>query len=331
MIATSEFYQRVNADSIRRIFAPWFILLTLILATASALPFAGRWHWLPDLFAHFVPHYLVSGAILFLALFWTRRYTWAALAVVIVLWNGWLLSPYVLPQRAAPAGGAAPLELLQFNVSRNNLLPLATIGYIMSLDKLPDVVVLFETTPAFAPGVKRLNQLYPTIAQMPRNDNFGMAVLSRLPGSKVEFRESGQLGLPLMVLNGSVGDRAVRVYAVHPPPPLGARLSHSRDVQIQQLAIEISHDDGSHVIVAGDLNTTIWSHAFRPLVETAGLRDAQRGHGYLPTWAPPPYTRWIGVPVDHTLVSENIHVQGRYVGPWLASDHWPVHTRLDLR
>ncbi len=66
-------------------------------------------------------------------------------------------------------------------------------------------------------------------------------------------------------------------------------------------------------------------------MKTADLRDAQRGHGYLPTWAPPPYSRWIGVPIDHTLISEGIETQRRRVGPWLGSDHWPVHTRLTLR
>lgn len=321
----------MNADSIRRISAPWLILLTLVLATATALPFAGRWHWFPDLFAHFVAHYLAAGTVLCLALAWTRRYGWAALALLIVLWNGWLLSPYLLPSRASQPGNDAVLEVLQFNLSSDNLIPLATIGYVMSLDKPPDVLVLFEVTPAFAPDVKRLNQLYPTIAQMPRNDNFGMAILSRLPESEVEFREAGRPGVPLMVLKARVGDRSLRIYAAHPPPPLGAILSRERNFQLRELAAEISRDRFDHIIIAGDLNTTVWSHAFRALVEFAGLRDAQRGRGYLPTWAPPPYARWIGVPIDHTLVSENVHVQSRYVGPWLASDHWPVHTRLILR
>lgn len=302
-----------------------------MLATASALPFAGRWHWVADLFSHFVPHYLAAGLVLFLGLVWSRRYSWAALALLIVSWNGWLLSPYLLPARVSQPDNGATLELLQFNLSSDNLIPLATIGYIMSLDRPPDVVVLFETTPAFAPEVKRLNRLYPTVAQMPRSDDFGMAVLSRLPESQVEFRELGESGLPLMILSGRVGDDTIRVYAVHPPPPLGGELSDARNIQLRQLASEISRIAGGNVVVAGDLNTTVWSHAFKPLVETAGLRDAQRGHGYLPTWAPPPYARWIGVPIDHTLVSGNIDVQDRRVGPWLASDHWPVHSRLNLR
>ncbi len=321
----------MNAESIRRAFAPWLIFFNLISAAACVVALFGRWHWLADLFAHFVPHYLAAGSVLFLGLLLTRRYSWAALALVIVSWNTWLLSPYLLPQRSAQSGGGGSLELLQFNLSRDNPAPLVTIGYIMSLERPPDVVILFENNPAFAPEVKRLNRLYPTIAQMPRNDNFGMAVLSRLPESNVEFREFGMFRLPLMVLTGRIGDESIRLFASHPPPPLGAALSRERNGQLLGLANEISAIDGDHIVVAGDLNTTVWSHALNPLVEKAGLRDAQRGRGYLPTWAPPPYARWIGVPIDHTLVSEGIEVQDRYVGPWLASDHWPVHTRLALR
>lgn len=321
----------MNVQSLRRAFAPWLILLILILAASSALPFLGHWHWLADLFAHFVPHYLAAGTILIVALVWTRRYGWTAVAAAIVLWNGSLLSPYLLPQRSGLVGNGASLKLLQFNMSRNNPVPLATLGYVMSLEEPPDVVILFETTPALAPEVKRLNQIYPTIAQMPRSDNFGMALLSRLPASKVEFREVGKLRLPLLVLSGRVGRDIVQIYAVHPPPPLGSALSRERNDQLRQLAVEISVNDGQQVIVAGDLNTTVWSRALNPLLETAGLRDAQRGQGYLPTWAPPPYTRWIGVPIDHTLISKRIQVQDRFVGPWLASDHWPVHSHLVLR
>lgn len=302
-----------------------------MLATASLLALAGRWHWLADLCAHFVPHYVVVGMLLLLGLVWAKRYSRAAIALAVVLWNGWLLSPYLLPGDTPPGEGGQSLELLQFNLSSANPAPLATIGYILSLGDTPDVVILMETTPAFALDVKRLNHLYPTIAQMPRSDNFGMAVLSRLEDSEVEFRESGNFAVPLMVLSGRVGAKRIRIYAAHPPPPLGARLTDARNAQLRDLAAEISRDADRNMVVAGDLNTTVWSHAVKPLLEKARLRDAQRGHGYLPTWAPPPYARWIGVAIDLTLVSKNIQIVERHTGPWLASDHWPVHTSLRLR
>lgn len=320
----------MNADLVRRAFSPWLIALNLVLVAACALALLGRWHWFADLFSHFVPHYIAAGGILLLALVLTRRYRWATLALAIALWNGWLLSPYLLPEQPAQSDGDS-IELLQFNVSRDNPAPLATIGYILSLEEPPDLVVLFEITPAFATEIKRLKELYPTLAQMPRSDNFGMALLSRLPESEVEFRQAGQPGVPLMVLNARIGGKGIRLYSAHPPPPLGSVFSRARDQQLRELAMEISRHDGDHVVVAGDLNTTPWSHAFKPLVNTAGLRDAQRGQGYLPTWAPPPYSRWIGVPIDHTLISADIETQHRRVGPWLGSDHWPVHTRLTLR
>ena len=299
-------------------------------ALANAVAIAGRWHWLADLFVHFVPQYFLAGVVLFVALIWTKRYPWAAIALLIALWNGWLLSPYLLPRTAPAPQDGVSLEVLQFNVSSDNLAPLATLGYVLSLERKPDVIVLFEVTPAFAAELKRIKDLYPTLAQMPRQDNFGMAILSRLEESEVEFRETGEPGLPQMVLRTRVGGERLRIYAAHPPPPLSGALTRARNAQLQELAAEISARPGDRIVVAGDLNTTVWSHALNPLINTASLRDAQRGRGYLPTWAPPPYARWLGVPVDLTLVSEGIGVEQRNVGPWLGSDHWPVHSRLSV-
>ena len=302
-----------------------------MLALASALTLAGRWHWLADLASHFVPHFTVAGVLLFIGLVWSRRYRWAVLALLLAAGNGYLLSPYLWPDRAVAISEAPHIEILQFNVSFDNPAPGAVIDYLRSFVTPPDVVILLETTPTWGAYLKTLKDIYPTIALIPRNDNFGMTLLSRLPENDVEFRESGAPAVPLMVFTADVADKDLRIYAMHPPPPLGGLLSNARNAQLNELANEIVPQSPQHVVVAGDLNTTVWSEALAPLIRRAGLRDAQRGHGYLPTWAPPPLWRWLGIPIDHTLVSDNVTVIDRSAGPRLGSDHWPVLTTLSLR
>jgi len=321
----------VDQDGSKPFLAPRLAALTLVLALATALTLAGRWHWLADLASHFVPHYTVAGALLFIGLVWSRSYRWAVLALLLTAGNGYRLWPYLWPDRAITINEAPQIEILQFNVSRDNPAPGTVIDYIRGLEAPPDAVILLETTPAWGAYLKTLRDIYPTIALMPRSDNFGMAVLSRLPQDDVDFRESGTPSVPLMVLTGKVADKDLLIYATHPPPPLGGLLSAARNAQLAALASEIAPQMPQHVIVAGDLNTTVWSESLAPLIDDAGLRDAQRGRGYLPTWAPPLLWRWLGIPIDHTLVSENVTVVDRFAGPRLGSDHWPVLTTLSLR
>lgn len=315
----------------KQFLAPRLIVLTLVLAAASALTLAGRWHWLADLSSHFVPHYAAAGVLLLIGLLWSRRYRWAVLALLLAAGNGYRLSPYLWPDRVVAIDEAPRIEILQFNVSFENSAPGRVIDYIRSLETPPDAVILLETPSIWGAYLKTLKDIYPTIALMPRSDNFGMAVLSRLPESDVDFRESGTPPVPLMVLTAGVADKHLQIYATHPPPPLGSLLSAARNAQLSALASEIAAQMPQHVVVAGDLNATVWSAALAPLIHRAGLRDSQRGRGYLPTWAPPPLWRWLGIPIDHTLVSDNVTVVDRFAGPRLGSDHWPVLTTLSLR
>ncbi len=318
-------------DSVRRFLAPRLALLSVLVALAFVTSLAGRWHWVADLFAHFAPHYFIAALTLFGLHLWSRQFRWAALALTVVVSNGVLLAPYLLPWPASGAGDGDMIRILQFNLSSSNPAPLAGLGYIRTLKSPPDIVIFIEATPDWTPNLRLMKDEYSTIARIPRRDNFGMAVLSRLPGTQLEFREVGNPPVPLIVLTAPVNGKEFRVYAMHPPPPLGGLLSQLRDAQLKSIADEISSSTYQHVMVAGDLNATPWSHSVRVFFNSAGMRDAQRGFGYLPTWAPPPLSRWLGIPIDLTLVSRRIDVISRDTGPWLGSDHWPVQTTVTLR
>lgn len=78
----------------------------------------------------------------------------------------------------------------------------------------------------------------------------------------------------------------------------------------------------------GDFNMTPWSPKFRQLVADSHLRDTVRGFGLQPTWPAGAPQFWI--PIDHVLVSPDILVVDRRVGPDLGSDHYPVIVDIQL-
>ena len=83
------------------------------------------------------------------------------------------------------------------------------------------------------------------------------------------------------------------------------------------------------LVLIGDFNCTPWSPAFRKLVSYSGLRDSRRGLGVQPTW-PSPFGPF-GIPIDHALVSKDLHVIDRSVGPQVGSDHRGIVVGLALK
>jgi endonuclease/exonuclease/phosphatase (EEP) superfamily protein YafD len=75
-------------------------------------------------------------------------------------------------------------------------------------------------------------------------------------------------------------------------------------------------------ILLGDLNCVSWSPPLRRVCREGRMKDARKGFGVCATW-PAPYAP-LGCPIDHCLVSPEIHVRGFRTGANLGSDHLPI-------
>ena len=76
------------------------------------------------------------------------------------------------------------------------------------------------------------------------------------------------------------------------------------------------------LIVAGDLNTGLWSPLYRRLMAHSALMEVRQGFGVLGTW-PSFFGPW-RTALDHILVSSGIEVIRTWVGPGIGSDHRPL-------
>jgi endonuclease/exonuclease/phosphatase (EEP) superfamily protein YafD len=79
----------------------------------------------------------------------------------------------------------------------------------------------------------------------------------------------------------------------------------------------------------GDLNVTPWSPYFQELLAATGLRDSARGWGLQPSW--PTMSLLLRVPIDHCLISPELHVTERTLGPDIGSDHFPLLVTLAVQ
>lgn len=149
----------------------------------------------------------------------------------------------------------------------------------------------------------------------PRNSNFGVALLSKLPPlrSLVLDRETA---FPSIL----VEYETYFVLLIHPVPPVSSEAREIGDGQVQRFAALLA-TLAKPCIVMGDINATDWDRRMEPLKE-AGLRDCREGFGILSTW--PTQRWWMRIPIDHVLVPEDWAVKACERGPDIGSDHYPL-------
>lgn len=301
-------------------------LLGAASALAAALSVAG---FLDGRFAalFFAPPFRVQYAVCLgvAALLYGagKRPRRAAACALFAALNAAVVAPAFLPSDQ-PTNSGPTLRLLLANTLWSNseherLLRLIEV-------ERPDVIVLNEVTPSLWEALTPLRAVYPHHRAQPRHDAFGIALLSRLPLEEVELERLGPLQRPWIRARLATAAGALHLVAVHPTPPANRELMTITMAEMDLLGRELA-GSGRPLVLLGDLNSTPWSARFRELLAATELRDSSRGFGMQPTFPvglPP-----MRIPLDHALVSPELEVLDRRLGPEIGADHLPL--LVDLR
>ncbi|MGB1253564.1 MAG: endonuclease/exonuclease/phosphatase family protein [Candidatus Promineifilaceae bacterium] len=293
-------------------------LLIVTLAT-----FLERWFWAADLLVSFRPILTLAALVLLIACAISKQRNLILAALLILLINGRDLPPYYLPQTAAEQSN---LRLLLYNADRNYL-PYVGVDSVVRLinAEQPQVAVLLEVGEAEAAALEAaLIDEFPYQHAHQDIPTDGYMILSQLPLVSAETVSIGG-GRSAAAFVVEVEGQSVNVVAPHPTNPLWSL--EERNQQVLALATWVESAE-TPLIVAGDLNVTMWSSYYKA-VERAGVRNARRGLGIMPTWNSP--IPLLTLPIDHILISSEIAVQRLTLAPSLGSDHLPQVADLYIR
>jgi endonuclease/exonuclease/phosphatase (EEP) superfamily protein YafD len=299
--------------------------LALILAVAgllgaTAISFLGRFHWLPELLTHFRVQLVVVSAALAVAAAIVRVRPAAAVAALCVLAHASPLAPYLLPRSAPAPLAALPVRILLLNVLTVNDRFDAVAALVWRED--PDVVGLLEIDDRWSRALAPLRARYPYHVEHPQQDNFGIALFSRIPLGNVALRRLEHDAVRIAVGELDVAGRRTVLLLAHPVPPAGGGPARLRDRQLDALARIRNEFEGREAIVIGDLNTSPWSPRHARLETLAHLANAARGLGTFPSW--PTALPWLMIPIDHCLLSPGLRAASLRLGPPVGSDHLPL-------
>jgi endonuclease/exonuclease/phosphatase family metal-dependent hydrolase len=274
-------------------------------------------------FTPYVAAWSVAPAVLALG---ARRWSAAALAIVVVA----MFASVVLP-RAVP-GGRGPSDGVRLRVMTSNLLlGGADADTIVQLvrDHDVDVLAVQEFTPDAKDALAKagLADLLPYASPADEPGSPGSGLYTRFPlrqaGSE---RNRGGFQQAYGIIEPP-GAGPLLVESAHPMAPWAPKVNGDWR---QDLAAEPPADPhGTPRILLGDFNSTLDHAPLRRLIAT-GYRDAgaATGQGLVPTW---PYAEHPGIPrvtIDHVLVDRRIGVRAMSVHRIPQSDHRAIVAEL---
>lgn len=274
-----------------------------------------------------------------------QRALWAGLAAATALFL-FLYGGLWLPRPAPTASGPA-LTVMTYNTLGFNPCPDCIVAAIRQSGA--DLITLQELSPPVAAAIARdLRVEYPYQVLQPREQVFGLGVISRLP-----LRATGEtlpgtwVGQPQIVALTFAGTQVLVVNA-HPvatgPTDLPTVEQSLRDRFRQaQTLVAFAQTHPGPLLYPGDSNTTDQNDAYRMLATAwrDSFREAGRGFGHTYPGSDFsgtkrfqigdfPLPRWL-VRIDYIWHSPHWEAISAQVGPWDGySDHRPMIARLVL-
>lgn len=291
---------------------------SLCLGICTLLVFLEGLNWMLSLFSHFIVQYaLISIALLIFAAFagdiGSIGLNCLTLSVNIFLIFSSLED--VQENSTLPEEVSSSVKILSSNVFTRNEDFVSIKQVIEEVE--PDVVVLLEINKQWVDALKGFAETYPYRMSEPREDNFGMMVLSRLKLKESKLRHfDGRIPFLETRIEGRAME--LRLVALHTLPPISSEYKGLRDKQMKLLAQEIGRKQDP-VVIIGDFNDTPWTSNFKRFLQLSHVKMA--GLIFSGTW--PARLLPFRIQLDHALV-KNLKVSDFRVHRAIGSDHYPI-------
>ena len=304
-----------GTPSRRRWIAGAIVGLALVHPIASLL---SGLDWRADLLSHFQEPAVLVSLLAFGVLIRRRPRLAVVFAALAVLQAGNSLRyEWSNPVPPDPASSER-LRFLVANVLFDNDRYEELAGLIAQEN--PDIVGLVEYTHEWQKGLWSASASYPYRVEAPAGSK-GLALWFRERPLVAEPPATLRSGAwPTLHAKISLGGRPCDLWLVHPHSPVRSRGMESGNPELAALADRVGQTPGPRIVM-GDMNTTDGSANFTAFLKRTGLRDSRLGfgrQGSFPTFFP------YRIAIDHALVSPEIAVVERRLGPNVGSDHFPL-------
>ncbi|MFK7804992.1 MAG: endonuclease/exonuclease/phosphatase family protein [Anaerolineae bacterium] len=322
-------------DSNKRKIAGWlansFVVIGAILVLA--LSFGGFFpqvDWRLGWYSHPRPHFAVLSiaAIIWLAV--QKKWLLALLPFLAFAINFVVLAPYFIgsPDQTLTVGPS--LSILHLNTNKGE----ASFSDIEQFGA--DVVFLQEVTPELVQTFEEKLPNYRLVFSHPLENTHGSAMLiandtkldvfspriNHLPEDNVR---------PLLSVNAVLDGQDIQLLSMHAIRPHHIGADEYQQVEYDAVATwgKAQIERGDELVMIGDFNATPWSQRFKGFLEDSQTADSMLGFGIQNSWIVF-LPMWLGLPIDHAVVSNGLVVVERETESVRGSDHGLLFVRLAL-
>lgn len=293
-------------------------LLVLFLSVGG---FVSDIHWTLGWYSHPRPQFFVASILIFGWLAWQKMWYWSAVPLTAVLLNGMVLAPFFFGSQPDFANGQQTLSILHLNTNKGE-------ADLEALDKFwADIIFLQEVTPELEARLNLELPEYEIAISHPLSTTQGIVMLVNKSSSfETTVRTIRHLPWynyrPLITAKLELDGRRLHLMSLHTSRPHEGHADAFQLLEIDAAAewSRIEQDFGHEVILIGDLNLTPWSKRYKHFLEASRTQDSMVGYGIQNSWAEV-VPQWMGLPIDHALVSNGLNVIERQTTSVEGSDH----------
>ena len=301
----------------------YFFLALSILATALSLAgYLGRLNLYLEFASGYKLQFLVLGLCSLFYFGLTRKKIGMIISLFCVLLNlAEILPWYVSKPTITNIESYEPLKVVSYNVLWNNKQYGKAIALIET--EQPDIAIFQEAQERWHKALTPLKTDYPHHISASKLE---IEVYSKLPLTNIKIELYGTYR-GLVICDLQIGNNNLKFIATHAYPQLyyGREGWEIRNRHLEIGIGEYVKNLEKPVIIAGDLNVSMWSPFYRSLINKSGLHNARQGFGILPSQSViAPQFAILSAPIDHCLVSPEIKVNNFKTGQDIGSDHLPI-------
>ena len=297
---------------LKKRFLPTLSILVIIAMLCTSL---SKFHWIFDMIAHFRVYYWFGFMALAGLAIYLKKRTWIISNLLFAILIGIGFAKFYIPKFEVTGNDFRICSMNVLSTNRSFQKALNVIN-----EENPDVLVIQELSPPWVKQFKVLDKKYPYQKLTPQNGNFGLGIYSKFPMSNTKVKTLCALDIPTIITDLTIGNKIVTVIGTHPTPPL-INGFYNRNTQFKNLNKLVKAQKNA-VILTGDLNCTSFSYSLDFMTKGTNLKDTQLGFGLQSTWFSD--VPFVGIPIDHCFISEELKTANRRVGNNTGSDHYPV-------
>ncbi len=302
-----------------------FIVFIFINILAN-LPYINLY---ADIFSHFKLQYIIVNILFFVIFIYLsfnnkKFIVCGIISILLICINFKDITPYI--GNTPKFESKNTIKIALYNVLTQNKEYNKLTSQISS--EMPDIIITQEVDYNWLKSINKLKKDYPYYIEHPRDDNFGIALYSKFPLHNASVENWTDYEVPVINTEIKISDKNIKLYCIHTLPPTSKEYLRIRNEMLKKIHDLKKENQNTPLIIAGDLNTTIYSFSYKKHIQSANFKEAQSIRKNIAgTWNSK-FLPIFRISLEHILVNSKLNVIEFKIGKYFGSDHLPIFVNI---